>query len=164
MDPAPAPPTSSHRVSLDQVEDAARVIDPVFLRTPQFVCEPLSAELGVRLALKVETLNPLRSFKGRGADLLVAGARPGEPLVCASAGNFGQAMAYACRRRGDDGQAGLLRPTRADAPGAPHGARRLREHPPVARSRPPRGPAAGGERAEPLPATEGQAVKRFSGV
>jgi len=54
----------------------------------------------VRLALKVETLNPIRSFKGRGADLLVSQVAPGTPLVCASAGNFGQAMAYACRKRG----------------------------------------------------------------
>jgi threonine dehydratase len=99
MEPRPAPPTPTRRLSLERVEAAARAIDPAFLRTPQFVCEPLSAELGVRLALKVETLNPIRSFKGRGADLLAAGARPGEPLVCASAGNFGQAMAYACRSR-----------------------------------------------------------------
>jgi len=49
--------------------------------------------------LKVETLNPIRSFKGRGAGLLVAEADPNVPLVCASAGNFGQAMAYACRKR-----------------------------------------------------------------
>jgi len=52
------------------------------------------------VALKIETLNPVRSFKGRGADFCVselpADARP----ICASAGNFGQAMAYACRRRG----------------------------------------------------------------
>ena len=89
-----------HRLSLERIERAAGVIDPVFRQTPQFVCEPLGAELGVRLALKIETLNPIRSFKGRGADLLVSGVAPGVPLVCASAGNFGQAMAYACRKRG----------------------------------------------------------------
>lgn len=87
------------RLSLARIEAAPRSIDPVFLRTPQFVCEPLGAELGVRLALKIETMNPIHSFKGRGADLLVANAAPAVPLVCASAGNFGQAMAYACRRR-----------------------------------------------------------------
>lgn len=89
-----------HRLSLERVERAAGVIDPVFLHTPQFVCEPLGGELGVRMALKIETLNPIRSFKGRGADLLVSQVAPGTPLVCASAGNFGQAMAYACRKRG----------------------------------------------------------------
>jgi threonine dehydratase len=53
--------------------------------------------------LKVETLNPLRSFKGRGADYFMTrrleGAGRG-PIVCASAGNFGQAMAWVCRRHG----------------------------------------------------------------
>jgi threonine dehydratase len=74
----------------------------VFLNTPQFVCEPLGDRLGARLALKIETLNPIRSFKGRGTDWLVSRAQHGVRLVCASAGNFGQAMAYSCRRRGLD--------------------------------------------------------------
>jgi len=90
----------SHRLSLERIEQAAQIIDPVFLHSPQFVCEPLSDQIGVRLALKIETLNPIRSFKGRGADLLVSRAQADLPLVCASAGNFGQAMAYACRKRG----------------------------------------------------------------
>jgi threonine dehydratase len=88
------------RVTLENIERAAGIIDPVFLRTPQFVCEPLGALLDVRIALKVETLNPIRSFKGRGADLLVSRAAADVPLITASAGNFGQAMAYACRKRG----------------------------------------------------------------
>jgi threonine dehydratase len=88
------------RITTARVALAARSIDPVFLRSPQFECEPLSAALGVRLVLKVETLNPIRCFKGRGADWLVAQAPDRTALVCASAGNFGQAMAHACRRRG----------------------------------------------------------------
>jgi len=88
------------RLSLERIEQAAQVIDPTFLNTPQFVCEPLGDELGLRLALKIETMNPIRSFKGRGADLLVAQAPDETHLICASAGNFGQAMAYACRKRG----------------------------------------------------------------
>ena len=91
---------ATHRLSLERIEQASELIDPVFLNTPQFVCEPLCDELGIRLALKIETLNPIRSFKGRGADLLVARATAEAPLICASAGNFGQAMAYACRKRG----------------------------------------------------------------
>ena len=88
-------------ISIDGIREAGRVIDPVFLRTPQFVSEPLSARIGVATVLKVETLNPIRSFKGRGTDYLLH--RLGESkreLVCASAGNFGQGMAYACRKRG----------------------------------------------------------------
>jgi len=92
----------AHRLSLARIAEAARAIDPVFLRSPQLACEPLSALAGCALTLKIETVNPIRSFKGRGADtfvgqLVAAGERG--PLVCASAGNFGQAMAYACRKR-----------------------------------------------------------------
>lgn len=92
----------ARRLSLGRVERAAGVIDPVFLDSPQFECEPLGEELGVRMAIKVETLNPIRSFKGRGTEFLVSEAEEGVPLVCASAGNFGQAMAYSCRKRGLD--------------------------------------------------------------
>lgn len=92
-------PPPAHRLSLSRIADAAARIDPVFLNTPQFVCEPLSVWLGCRLTLKVETLNPIRSFKGRGADYYVATLRERRPLVCATAGNFGQGMAYACRKR-----------------------------------------------------------------
>lgn len=91
---------SIHRLSIERIEQAAKMVDPVFLNSPQFVCEPLSEELGKRLALKIETLNPIRSFKGRGADFLVSQIQYDDRLVCASAGNFGQAMAYACRKRG----------------------------------------------------------------
>ena len=94
------PATPPHRLSLERIAAAPTIIDPVFLDSPQYLCEPLGAALGARLVLKVETLNPIRSFKGRGADLCVARLPSGEPVICASAGNFGQAMAYACRARG----------------------------------------------------------------
>lgn len=91
------------RLSLDSIVAAAAGIDPVFRDSPQYDCEPLSASLGCELRLKLELLNPIRSFKGRGADWflsrrLARGERGA--LVCASAGNFGQALAYACRRHG----------------------------------------------------------------
>lgn len=88
------------RLSTFQVDKAYKTIDPVFLHTPQFFCDPLGQYFSNRLILKVETLNPIRSFKGRGADFLLSKADKNIPIVCASAGNFGQAMAYACRKRG----------------------------------------------------------------
>lgn len=94
------PMITSNRVSTEQITAAAARIDPVFCNTPQYVNEPLSDLLGVRLVLKMELLNPIRSFKGRGADLLVAQLADTPQLICASAGNFGQAMAYACRKHG----------------------------------------------------------------
>jgi len=89
----------NHRLSVTRIEEAFRKIDPVFLRTPQYINESLSELFTTKLILKIETLNPIRSFKGRGADFLVSEAEANTPLICASAGNFGQAMAYACRKR-----------------------------------------------------------------
>jgi threonine dehydratase len=88
-------------IEIDRIREAAALIDPVFRDTPQFVCEPLSDRLGVETVLKVECLNPVRSFKGRGGEYLLhrLGPQPAG-LVCASAGNFGQGMAYAARSRG----------------------------------------------------------------
>jgi threonine dehydratase len=88
-------------ISVEHIREAARVIDPVFIHSPQFPCEALSQRLGVTTVLKVESVNPIRSFKGRGADYLLhrLGDDP-SGMVCASAGNFGQGMAYACRKRG----------------------------------------------------------------
>jgi threonine dehydratase len=93
----------SQRLSLERVERAARTLDPLFRNTPQYVSEALSEALGLRLWVKVETANPLRCFKGRGAEFLLdelGRAGSSGPLVCASAGNFGQALAFAARKRG----------------------------------------------------------------
>ena len=89
-------------ISVDRIREAAAVIDPVFTGSPQYSCEPLSDRLGLTAILKVECANPIRSFKGRGTDFLLhrLGPQPAG-LVCASAGNFGQGMAYAARKRGD---------------------------------------------------------------
>jgi threonine dehydratase len=87
-------------ISVDRIRDAANVIDPCFLHTPQYICEPLSDRVRVTTLLKVETVNPIRSFKGRGADYLLRRlVATDQGLVCASAGNFGQGMAFACRAR-----------------------------------------------------------------
>ena len=92
-----------HRLSLERMARAAASIPPEFLDSPQYDCEPLSQALGLSLTIKLDFTNPIRSFKGRGASFLLAEwLRRGEqrPLVCASAGNWGQAMAYACRAAG----------------------------------------------------------------
>lgn len=88
-----------NRITLERIRMASKIIDPVFLNTPQYNCEPLSEKLGVDLFLKIETFNPIRSFKGRGADFLLSQLKNESHLMCASAGNFGQAMAFACRKR-----------------------------------------------------------------
>jgi len=92
--------TVNSDLKLENVEEAAGVIDPVFRDSPQFEDEQLCAVLGKRTIVKVETTNPIRSFKGRGGDYLLRKLDPKMRVVCASAGNFGQAVAYAGRSRG----------------------------------------------------------------
>src|SRR5687768_2986806 len=93
---------AAHRLSLERIEEAATLVDPAFLNSPARRSAVLSGRLGCELTLKDETANPIGCFKGRGAEHFVArlmaqGQRT--PLVCASAGNFGLAMAYACAAR-----------------------------------------------------------------
>jgi threonine dehydratase len=88
------------RISVERIAQAYGVIDPAFLDSPQYLSEPLSQRLGLDVVLKVETINPIRSFKGRGTDYLLDRLGPHDQgFVCASAGNFGQGMAYAARKR-----------------------------------------------------------------
>lgn len=90
----------SGAISIAGIERAASVIDPQFLNTPQVEFDSIAKEIGVDLLLKIETLNPIRSFKGRGASYLTFRMRDSRALVAASAGNFGQGLAYAGRATG----------------------------------------------------------------
>ena len=85
-----------------RIRAARRVIDPVFLGTPLYRCEALEPGLGCTVSIKLETANPVRSFKARGTEVvasLLAGHGAGA-VVCASAGNLGQALAWSGRGRG----------------------------------------------------------------
>ena len=88
-----------HRLNMNKIRGAIPLIDPSFLNTPQFISKGLSDVFNCQLMVKIETLNPIKSFKGRGAELLIAQIEEYDPIVCASAGNFGQAMAYACQKK-----------------------------------------------------------------
>lgn len=86
--------------SVAGVAAAAMAINKTFLDSP--LIEQLTANeaLGCRLFAKVETLNPIRSFKGRGTDWWMTNlALSDQLIVSASAGNFGQGLAYAAARR-----------------------------------------------------------------
>jgi threonine dehydratase len=88
-------------LSLERIEEAARVIDAPLLNTPQFSDPMLSEALGRDVVVKMENVSPVGSFKGRGADYFVSGLeRRGERLVTATAGNWGIGLAYAARRHG----------------------------------------------------------------
>lgn len=83
-----------------EISAARTRIDPVFLDTPLRRAAALDARFGAELLFKDETANPIRSFKGRGACNLVQQLSDGQGLVCASAGNFGQGLAWAARLSG----------------------------------------------------------------
>ena len=95
-------PAMSVRLGLDRVRAAVGEIDPAFLDTPALPSAPLGRALGCAVTLKIETLNPVRSFKGRGTETVTAVAleHGASRVVCASAGNLGQALAYSGRHRG----------------------------------------------------------------
>ena len=83
-----------------RIAAAIDAIDPVFLASPLLQSRTLDERLGCSLLAKVETLNPIRSFKGRGTALAIAALPAGvRRVVSASAGNFGQGIAYAGAKR-----------------------------------------------------------------
>ncbi len=68
--------------------------------TPLEPCPRLSDETGATVLLKREDLQVVRSYKVRGAFNLMAQLTPAERalgVVCASAGNHAQGVAFACR-------------------------------------------------------------------
>ena len=102
----PDTPVAAPELTPAAIRAAATAIDPAFTGSPQFVHVGLSARLGVPVVVKVETVNPIRSFKGRGTWVAVHGLAgegrigPDRAVVVASAGNFGQGVAYAARAVG----------------------------------------------------------------
>jgi threonine dehydratase len=80
---------------------ARALIDPVFLDSPVHRADVLDTALGCACVLKIETLNPIRSFKGRGAEAVMASIDPRPAhVVATSSGNWGQGLSRAARRRG----------------------------------------------------------------
>jgi threonine dehydratase len=92
------------RLDLDRIRSACEVIDPVFLASPLYGCDALGSQFGCTVSIKLETANPVRSFKGRGTELVASrlADQGAAAVVCASAGNLGQALGWSGRRRGLD--------------------------------------------------------------
>jgi threonine dehydratase len=109
----------SDEVSVTAIARAAARLDPVVRRTPLEPSPRLSTAAGVPVLLKREDLQVCRSYKVRGAYNLMSllTARDGRRgVVCASAGNHGQGVAFSCRRLGiarrhDPAEAGAHRGT-----------------------------------------------------
>src|SRR5207248_2867028 len=79
-------------ISLDEIRAARERIGDAVLRTPL-------VQFDERIWLKLETLQPIGSFKLRGALNAVRSA-PRQDVVTASAGNMAQGVAWAARENG----------------------------------------------------------------
>jgi threonine dehydratase len=87
-------------IALAEIERARRVIDGIAVRTPLV---RLNVDADAEIYLKLETLQPVNSFKIRGAGNAVLQATDGElreGVLTASAGNMAQGVAFAARLRG----------------------------------------------------------------
>ncbi|MFT3859866.1 threonine ammonia-lyase IlvA [Micropruina sp.] len=90
-------------VTAQSVEEAAERLAGVVVETPLQFNQRLSQATGAQVWLKREDLQPVRSYKLRGAYNLITQLTEAERaagVACASAGNHGQGVAYACARLG----------------------------------------------------------------
>lgn len=104
----------STTVDAAAVEAAARRLAGVVARSPLELNERLSARTEAQVWLKREDLQVVRSYKLRGAYNLMAQldeSQHAAGVVCASAGNHGQGVAFACNALGLSGRVYLPRTT-----------------------------------------------------
>jgi threonine dehydratase len=96
-------PHDTLAVSAADVDAAADRLAGHIARSPLTYSERLSAQTGARVWLKREDLQQVRSYKGRGATNFIAQLSPEQQhagVVCASAGNHAQGVAFACAQLG----------------------------------------------------------------
>lgn len=89
------------------VDQAAVTLDGVVRETQLRTNQRLSDQAGARVLCKREDLQPVRSYKLRGAYNLMSKLTPEERaagVACASAGNHGQGVAWSCALLGISGQ------------------------------------------------------------
>ncbi|MFT3969512.1 MAG: threonine ammonia-lyase IlvA [Micropruina sp.] len=90
-------------VTAQSIEEAADRLAGVIIETPLQFNKRLSEATGAQVWLKREDLQPVRSYKLRGAYNLISQLNAAERavgVVCASAGNHGQGVAFACAKLG----------------------------------------------------------------
>src|SRR5690625_1310676 len=86
---------------LEEIYEARERIKNVAIHTPLIKNENLSEEFFAQVFLKREDLQPVRSYKLRGAYNKIVSLTHKEKsngVVCASAGNHAQGVAYACHK------------------------------------------------------------------
>lgn len=92
-----------HVVTIDDIREAAKVIDGQVVRTPVHKSGPLSDLTGAEIFLKLETLQQTGSFKDRGALVKLTSLTEDQKtngVIAMSAGNHAQGVAYHAKRLG----------------------------------------------------------------
>jgi len=87
----------------EAVEQAARDLRPHLQPTPLQYSRAFTAKAGCHVHLKIETIQPIRAFKVRGAlnkVLRMPSEERSAGVITASAGNHGQGVAYAAQAFG----------------------------------------------------------------
>ena len=100
------PETPSASVTIQDIENAADKLEGIAHRTPLIYNELLSEQYQADIWLKREDLQVVRSYKIRGAYNMIQSLQEAEMqrgVVCASAGNHAQGVAFACRKMGIKG-------------------------------------------------------------
>lgn len=98
--------TTNLPVSAADIDAAAERLTGIANRTPLQLSHRLSAATGANILLKREDLQPVRSYKIRGAYNLISQLTEEQRaagVICASAGNHGQGVALACANLGVKG-------------------------------------------------------------
>lgn len=93
---------TSSTVSVQNIQEAAHVLKDVAMRTPLMFNHQLSEQTGAKIWLKREDLQNVRSYKIRGAYHKIESLSAEElqhGIVCASAGNHAQGVAFACAKK-----------------------------------------------------------------
>ncbi len=88
-------------VPLEEIEQAYANLQGIAVHTPLLKNENLSTKYGAQVFLKREDLQPVRSYKLRGAYNKISSLSSTDAtcgVVCASAGNHAQGVAYACEK------------------------------------------------------------------
>jgi threonine dehydratase len=88
-------------IEASDIDEAAERLASVMRRTPLELSERLAGEIGQPVLLKREDLQVCRSYKARGAYNLISSLdaeQRSRGVVCASAGNHGQGVAFSCRQ------------------------------------------------------------------
>ncbi|HVT64229.1 MAG TPA: threonine ammonia-lyase IlvA [Mycobacteriales bacterium] len=103
----PAPPAVGGVLDAAGINRSALLLAPVVRTTALERCERLSTATGAPVLLKREDTQVVRSYKVRGAYNLIATlpeASRAQGVVCASAGNHAQGVAFACAERNIHGR------------------------------------------------------------